>query len=142
MNKDKCARCSLELDPKQMVVSPSEEGKALLFCPRCASVFGQCPHCEYSDSCGFQNDPDPMPQFVMVARKFQQGGATFVEQRQIPNPERVKKFCVEGKCKCFLDESKHPICCKIGGCATCTNYSERKYEKFVENFSMQDESKN
>lgn len=141
MKKNKCAHCGFEWETQQMIVS-IEEDEAVLFCPKCAQLFGQCPFCEHSSACGFQNDPDPMPQFVVVARRIQQGGATFVEQRQIPNPERIKKFCTNGKCKCFLDDLEHPLCCRFGGCATCTNYCEKKYEKFVENFSMQDESKN
>ena len=59
----------------------------------------------------------------MVARQYKQGNATFVEQRQEPNPARIKKFCIDEQCKCYNGD-EHPLCCRHGGYATCTNYDE------------------
>ena len=92
--------------------------------------------------CGFFNDPDPMPQFKVVARQTRQGNATFIEQKQIANPDRVKKFCVDGKCKCFLDDPEHPLCCRHGGYTTCTNYCEKEVHNFVQEFPMQEAIQN
>ena len=88
------------------------------------------------DLADFFNDPDPMPQFIVVARTTQQGNATFVEQKQIPNPNRVKKFCIEGECKCLLNDLEHPICCRYSGCSTCTNYCEVEQFNFVQDFPV------
>ena len=136
-----CENCGKTLENNDTAISIKEDNTAHLFCRNCAALFGTCAMCMHT-YCGFFNDPDPMPQFVMVARQMRQGNATFVEQKQIPNPERVKKFCTDGKCKCFLDDPEHPLCCRHGGCATCTNYCEKETHNFVQDFSMQEASEN
>jgi hypothetical protein len=92
--------------------------------------------------CGFFNDPDPTPQFKVIARQIQQGNATFIEQKQVPNSDRIKKFCTDGKCKCFLDDVEHPLCCRHGGYATCTNYCEKERHNFVQDFPRQEAIEN
>ena len=81
--------------------------------------------------CRVVNDPDPMPQTIVVARRIQQGNATFIQQQQIPNKERIKKFCINTKCPCYNGDEEHPLCCRVGGCTTCTNYCELEQYKFV-----------
>ena len=127
-----CENCGkLIEDVKDLIVSVKNTESINIICRECAKGFGHCPMCQHNTLCGFFNDPDPMPQFVMVARTIHQGNATFVEQKQVPNAERIKKFCTDGKCKCFLDDPEHPLCCRFGGYATCTNYCEVEQFKFV-----------
>jgi hypothetical protein len=83
-----------------------------------------------------------MPQFKVVARQIHQGNATFVEQKQIPNSDRIKKFCTDGKCKCLAGMPDEPLCCRHGGYTTCTNYCEKEKHNFVQNFSIENVSEN
>ena len=142
MEKTKCARCGNEWETNKMIISSDDEGLSF-FCPKCSQFFGQCPFCENYPQCGFEHDPDPMPQFVMVSRRVQQGNMTFVEQKQFPNTARLRKFCLDGKCKCCNeDDPKDPFCCRFTGFGTCANFTEKKFEKFVQNFSMDTVSEN
>lgn len=115
-----CKSCGIPVENVGIVISSEGE----VYCARCASMFGTCAMCAHT-YCGFFNDPDPMPQFKVIERKIRQGNAIFIEQIQVPNSDRIKKFCADGKCKCFLDDAKYPLCCRHGGYATCTNYKER-----------------
>ena len=137
----RCENCGRDPLANTDTVVVTQDNGVHVFCRNCATLFGTCAMCVHT-SCGFFNDPDPMPQFVMVARQMRQGNATFVQQQQIPNPERVKKFCTDGKCKCFLDDAEHPLCCRHGGYATCTNYCEKTSFKFGEDFSQTEANEN
>lgn len=138
-----CENCGKLIENvKDLIVSVKNAESINIVCRECAKGFGHCPMCQHNTSCGFFNDPDPMPQFVVVSRKMRQGNATFIEQKQTPNPERIKKFCTDGKCKCFLDDPEHPLCCRFGGYATCTNYCELEKYKFGEDFSQTTASEN
>jgi hypothetical protein len=86
--------------------------------------------CQHNVPCGFFNDPDPMPQMKVVARQTRQGNATFIEQKQIPNGDRIKKFCIDGSCPCYNGDAESPLCCRFGGYTTCTNYYEMEQYKF------------
>ena len=136
-----CENCGRPLENNNTVVSTKEDGSIHLFCRKCADLFGTCAMCAHT-YCGFFNDSDPMPQFKVVTYQIQQGNATFIEQLQIPHPDRVKKFCTDGKCKCFLDDSEHPLCCRHGGYTTCTNYCEKEKRNFVQDFPMQESDEN
>ena len=137
-----CVNCNKQpLENADTVVVTQESG-IHIFCKTCASKFGTCVMCQHNTPCAFQTDPDPTPQFRVVSRTIRQGNATFVEQKQVPNAERIKKFCIDGKCKCFLDDPEHPLCCRFGGYATCTNYCELEKYKFVQDFSMEVASEN
>lgn len=139
----KCVNCGREpLANTDTVISLTDEGGARTLCKQCATQFGTCAMCQHNVPCGFFNDPDPMPQFKVITQQMRQGNATFVEQHQVPNAERIKKFCIDGKCKCLLDDPEHPLCCRFGGCTTCTNYCEIETFKFVENFSTEIVSEN
>lgn len=137
-----CENCGKQCETKDVIISVKNGSEISFFCRECNKNFGHCPMCQHNTPCGFFSDPDPMPQFVMVARQMRQGNATFVEQKQIPNPDRVKKFCTDGKCKCFLDDPEHPLCCRHGGYATCTNYCEKETHNFVQDFSVTDTIEN
>ena len=127
MEQINCENCGRPLSvATDTVVSVNDEGSARIVCKECASMFGHCPMCQHSTTCGFNDDPDPMPKVVVVARQVRQGNATFVQQHQILNPDRVKKFCIEAQCKCYLNDLEQPICCRQSGYATCTNYCEKQ----------------
>ena len=133
-----CENCGKPLNEYiDTVVYVKEDDVIHLLCKNCNATSGHCPMCQHNTNCAFQTDPDPMPQFVVVARQMRQGNATFVEQRQVPNAERIKKFCIDGKCKCYNGDDEHPLCCRFGGYATCTNYYELEKYKFVQDFSME-----
>lgn len=136
-----CENCGLPLENNNTVINTKEDGTIHLFCRNCATLFSSCKMCA-NTYCGFFNDPDPMPQFKVVARQTRQGNATFIEQKQIANPDRVKKFCVDGKCKCFLNDSEHPLCCRHSGCETCTNYTELEQYKFSQDFPKLEANEN
>ena len=136
-----CENCGKPLESNNTVVDTKEDGSVHLFCRNCATLFGTCAMCAHT-YCGFFNDPDPMPQFKVIVRQTRQGNATFVEQVQVPNSDRIKKFCTDGKCKCFLDDSEHPLCCRHGGYTTCTSYCEKEKHNFVQDFPMQEAIQN
>ena len=85
-----CENCGLPLENNNTVINTKEDSTVHLFCRNCVTLFGTCAMCA-NTYCGFFNDPDPTPQFKVVARQMRQGNATFIEQKQIPNPDRVKK---------------------------------------------------
>lgn len=133
-----CENCDKKCESKDVIISVKNGCEISFYCRECNKNFSHCPMCQHNTPCGFFNDPDPMPQFVMVARQMRQGNATFVEQKQIPNAERIKKFCLDGKCKCAIDDPEHPLCCRYGGFATCSNYIEKGEKNSVELFSKQE----
>ena len=137
-----CVNCGKTPLTNQDIVVVTQDNDIHIFCRECAAQFGTCAMCQHNTPCGFFNDPDPIPQFITVSRTVRQGNATFIEQRQVPNAERIKKFCTDGKCKCFLDDPEHPLCCRFGGYATCTNYCEVEQFKFVQDFPMEDTNEN
>ena len=131
----KCVNCGKTPLANQDTVIVTQDNGVNIFCRECATQFGTCAMCQRNIPCGFFHDPDPMPQFKVIARQTRQGNATFIQHQQVPNSERIKKFCTDGKCKCFLDDPEQPLCCRFGGCATCTNYCEKTLFKFGEDFS-------
>ena len=138
-----CENCGkLIEDVKDLIVSVKNTESINIVCRECAKGFGHCPMCQHNTPCGFFNDPDPMPQFIMRTWRNETPQGVQIVQRQVPNTERIKKFCTDGKCKCFLNDPEHPLCCRIGGCATCTNYCELEQYKFVQDFPMQEAVQN
>lgn len=138
-----CDRCGREFPLNQAIIEPKGTDELLILCKECNSLFGHCQTCLNLGGCAFFDDPDPMPQFVIVTQRIQQGNTTFVQQRQVPNPERAKKFCQDAGCKClhtFEDNTK--LCCRYSPYTTCTNYTEQEYKKFVENFPVETVSEN
>ena len=132
-----CSICGKQLIKNQDVTIYVTKGETvLIYCPECIGKLGHCPTCSNCTPCAFMEDPDPMPQFVMRAWRNQTPMGVQIIQKQVPNEERIKKFCLDGKCKCCFDDPEHPICCRFGGYATCTNYTEIEEEKFVQNFPI------
>lgn len=132
-----CENCGHIIKGRQVNISKSENDEVHFFCADCIRMFGTCVMCAHNTGCAFLQDPDPTPPFKIVARQMRQGNATFVEQRQVPNSDRIKKFCLEGKCKCAIDDPEKPICCRHGGNTTCTNYKDKNIFNFVQDFSEQ-----
>ena len=138
-----CDRCGKEILLNQAVVEPKGTDGLLILCKECVSLFGHCQTCSYLSGCAFFDDPDPMPQFVIVRQEHRTQMGVQIVQRRIPNPERAKKFCQDAGCKClhtFEDDTK--LCCRYSLYTTCTNYTEQEYKKFVENFPMETENEN
>ena len=121
----RCANCGRQpLTSTDTIVSHIDEGGARIFCKQCAAQFNTCAMCQYNTPCAFQVDPDPTPQMKVVSRRIQQGNATFVQQVQVPNSDRIKKLCIDRQCKCYNGDENEPLCCRFGGCITCSNYCE------------------
>lgn len=138
MEKIKCDRCGAEWPTKQMIISVKNGESINLFCPKCSKFFGQCPFCEHYPQCGFQDDPDPIPQFVIATIKQQTPQGVAIMQKQVPNTERLRKFCLDGKCICCNEEDpKDPFCCRFTGFGICANYKERNFENSIQDFSIQ-----
>jgi hypothetical protein len=137
-----CENCGKPLESNNTVVDTKEDGSIHLFCRNCATLFGTCAMCAHSTGCAFLQDTDPTPPFKVVARQMRQGNSTFIEQMQVPNGDRIKKFCLEGKCKCAIDDPEHPLCCRHGGYTTCTNYCEKEKHNFVQDFPVQEAIQN
>jgi hypothetical protein len=138
----KCVNCGKTSLANQDTVVVTQDNGTHIFCRKCAAQFGTCAMCQHNTPCGFFNDPDPMPQFKVIMRQTRQGNATFVEQVQVPNSDRVKKFCVKCECKCLTGMPDEPLCCRHGGYTTCTNYCEKEKHNFVQDFSIENVSEN
>ena len=136
-----CENCGHPIKESRAVISTTN-GHSHYFCRDCANLFGTCVMCAHSTGCAFLQDPDPTPPFKVVARQMRQGNATFIEQMQVPNGDRIKKFCLDGKCKCAIDDPEHPLCCRHSNCATCTNYCEKEQFNFVQDFPVQEAIQN
>lgn len=136
-----CENCGKPLENNNTVVDTKEDGSIHLFCRKCSSLFGTCAMCMHT-YCGFFNDPDPMPQFVMACREQRTPAGTIVEQYQIPNPDRVKRFCIDDGCKCCHEINEKPLCCRFGGYTTCSNYVELEQYNFSQDFSMLEANEN
>lgn len=121
-----CENCGRSLEGAKAVISAKED-RVQVFCINCASLFGTCAMCA-NTQCGFANDPDPMPQFKLIARKFQQGGATFIQRMEVPNSERIKKFCIEGNCPCLMEDEESSFCGRASDIGICSNYKEKNYD--------------
>ena len=139
-----CENCGRSISVvTDAIVSVNEKGEARTVCKQCAATFGHCPMCQHLGPCAFQEDPDPMPRFITKTWRQQTPIGTQVIQRQVPNADRIKRFCIDGGCKCFHDSGDSPICCRLGtGYATCPNYTETEQYKFVQNFPMQEANEN
>ena len=116
MKKYKCARCGRE---EGVVI----DGKKV-FCKECASLFGTCLTCVHSCKCEFDDNPAPIPKIV-IHKERQQTAQGFIEQiQQVPNPQRIKTFCLEEKCIC-CDHADKPHCMRQFG--TCDKYEEIEF---------------
>jgi hypothetical protein len=119
----RCSNCGREVSTGIIFHPTKVENEFVAFCADCSKIFGHCGACQ-NQYCGFFNNPDPMPQFVIVNRVRREGNMTIQEQRQEPNPERAQKYCVDEQCKCLHMVDGKYRCCRHGGNATCTNYKE------------------
>ena len=128
MEQIRCENCGRPIAVvTDTIVSVNDDGSARIVCKKCAASFGHCPMCANFSSCAFQENPDPMPQYIVKTWQQQTTLGTQVIQRQVINPDRVKRFCIDDGCKCFHDDGESPVCCRFGtGCATCTNYCEKQ----------------
>lgn len=143
MEKTKCARCGKEYETKTMVIRVKNDEEINLFCKDCSNLFGTCGTCKNKVECGFFNNPDPLPRFITIQQKTEHANGYIITQRQVPNTERLRKYCLDGKCPCCNEaDPKDPFCCKFTEYTTCANYDEVNYGKIVEDFSMQETKEN
>ena len=126
----KCVNCGKTPLIDQDTVVVTQDNGIHIFCRECSARFGTCAMCQRNIPCAFFNDPDPMPQMKVIVQQTRQGNATFIEQKQIPNGDRIKKFCIDGNCPCYNGDAENPLCCRFGGYTTCTNYCEIEKYKF------------
>ena len=119
-----CENCGKKLTQNSDVILYVKDGVTHTYCRNCDAGFGGCPMCAHNVPCGFTSDPDPMPKFIMLSQERRTPHGIQVIKKQVPNAERIKKFCVDGKCPCYNGDDEHPLCCRFGGYATCSNYSE------------------
>lgn len=95
------------------------------FCDKCASKFGTCEMCIHGRSCEFFTNPAPIPQIVMQ-KICQQTPHGYMEQiQEVPNPERIKAFCLDKCICCRTCEDEKVRCLRQFG--TCKNYKEIEF---------------
>lgn len=120
-----CENCGKNLTQNTDIVIYVKNGEGIhTYCRNCNAGFGGCPMCAHNVPCGFFNDSDPTPQFIMLRQERRTPAGVQIIQKKVPNAERIKKFCLDGKCSCYNGDDDHPLCCRFGGYATCSNYSE------------------
>ena len=144
MEKIKCSVCGRDCDPSTALITIDCDGNIdLITCHNCSPQLGHCPTCIHAKRCGFMTDPDPTPHMVVVEQRQQIPMGYAIMQKQVPNPARIKKFCIDGQCPC-MDESdpENLYCSKHSGCTTCTNYCEIKSNNFVEKATVKVENEN
>lgn len=139
-----CENCGKTITQKEDTIISFKNGKDIsIVCRKCSTYYGTCGMCQHLGPCAFQEDPDPMPQFITKTWRQQTPIGTQVIQRQVPNADRIKRFCIDGGCKCFHDSDNSPICCRLGtGYATCPNYTETEQYKFLQNPPTQEANEN
>lgn len=112
----KCSRCGRN---GARVLSDNK-----FFCSECAELFGTCAMCIHSKKCNFNSNPAPIPK-IITQRIRQETEMGIMEQIiQVPNPKRIKAFCIEGKCIC-CDQKEKPHCMRQFG--ICESYKENEF---------------
>lgn len=128
MEMIQCVRCGSKRAIKDMIISVKNGERISLFCKSCYSLLGHCPTCKNKRECGFFEDSNPLPQFVIVQQMQQRENGYVITQRQVPNTERLREFCLDGKCICCYEQDpKNPMCCRFTDEQTCGNYIEEEY---------------
>lgn len=112
----KCARCGRN---GAMVI---DNGK--FFCSDCIKLFGTCAMCVNSVKCEFNSNPAPIPKVVTQCMRQETGMGIMEQITQVPNPQRIKAFCIEEKCVC-CDHADRPHCMRQFG--VCDNYKEIEF---------------
>ena len=122
----KCENCKREFENKDIIITVKNGCDLFFYCRECNSQLGHCPACLRRHECGFFNDPDPLPKFIVIQKKQQHANGYTIIQQQVPNTERLRKFCLDGKCKCCNEiDPKDPFCCRFTVDKTCGNYLEK-----------------
>lgn len=96
------------------------------FCARCVDLFGTCAMCVHSKKCEFNDNPAPIPKLITQHIR-QQTEMGYIEQiQQVPNPQRIKAFCLDGECVCCKTcDDKKVRCMRQFG--TCEKYEEIEF---------------
>ena len=131
----RCEECGRELAPKAAIIRIQNDTDLHFFCAECHQLFGHCHMCDHRLRCEFKENPDPMPATRVVRKEQRTPFGVSIMQTEIPNSERIKKFCTE--CTCFGGlEEETPYCGRYTGYATCTNYCEKTQFNFVQDFPI------
>lgn len=118
---EKCAKCGAE-------ANIWSEGA--FFCEKCAMQFSTCAMCVHGTKCEFQTNPSEPPQFVAKTIQKQTRMGHVIQTVQVPNPERIKMFCLDGSCVCYNTLEDKQLCFKEFG--TCKNYKEIDFKEKTE----------
>lgn len=122
----KCENCGREFENKDIIITVKNGCDIIFYCRECNAQLGHCPVCLNSKQCGFFEDPDPLPKYVVIQQRQQHANGYAIMQKQVPNTERLRKFCLDGKCKCCNEEDpQDPFCCRFTEYRTCGNYIEK-----------------
>lgn len=100
-------------------------GNGKFFCDKCASKFGTCEMCIHGRSCEFFTNPAPIPQVVMQKIRQQTPHGYMEQIQEVPNPERIKAFCLDKCICCRTCEDEKVRCLRQFG--TCENYKEIEF---------------
>ena len=100
-------------------------GNGKFFCDKCASKFGTCEMCIHGRSCEFFTNPAPIPQIVMQKIRQQTPHGYMEQIQEVPNPERIKAFCLDKCICCRTCEDEKVRCLRQFG--TCENYKEIEF---------------
>lgn len=114
---NKCVACG------QNGAKVLSDGK--FFCDKCASKFGTCEMCIHGRSCEFFTNSAPIPQFVMQKIRQQTPHGYMEQIREVPNPERIKAFCLDKCICCKTCEDEKVRCLRQFG--TCEKYQEFEF---------------
>lgn len=72
-----------------------------ILCPSCYDQYNTCLTCQFSSGCEFETNAAPIPKTI-VQRLTQTTQHGIIEQIiRVPNPTRVKAFCIENNCPCL-----------------------------------------
>ena len=96
----------------------------ITICEKCLIAMNTCDMCQHRDSCAFiEAIDDPTPPFIIKFQTIQNGNMVIRKQMQVPNGERVKRYCSTCHCCKNGGETENWYCWK--SCAgTCSNYKE------------------
>lgn len=128
MEMIQCERCGRNYKTKDIVVSVKNGSDISFLCHDCSNLIGLCFTCEKYTTCAFHNDEDPTPKTKTYRRTIQTPMGIMEQRQTVPNGERIKKFCLDGKCPCANEEDPdNPFCCRHTEYKTCSNYKEKDY---------------
>lgn len=72
-----------------------------ILCADCYNQYNTCLTCQFNSKCEFETNVAPIPKTI-TQRMTQTNHFGVVEQIiHVPNPTRIKAFCIENECPCL-----------------------------------------